>query len=373
MKKKILVCAKITMPRKKKSMGVGANVKVLLRFIHPSAEIRAKYVNPSKGERLCDCLVVKKGKKVVNRKEQAVIFFRHDEFPNIDLYAVTRYISIVEEGPSTDYFNDEETDEAVEGEDNNEEPEIEEDTTITDAILRINRLRIGGEVETSEFENAGLVVDNDNDPLPENAPTGRNNTDNECSYEEWGHSGICYRKNAVGNTNTLPQLKVTDSTNFTRIQLFELLFVSKYVKDVIIININKNIIGDRVTYGEFLRWLGLWFLMSTVIGPSRDSFFVNKVCDEFSEAPFRVSHYMSRRRFDQILNGIRYSKSDPPPYKDRFWEVREIIQAWNDNMSSVFAPGWVSCLDESMSPWTNKYTCPGHMCVPRKSRPLGNE
>ena len=93
----------------------------------------------------------KKGKKAVNRKEQAVIFFYHDEFPNIDLYAVTRYISIVEEGPSTDYFNDEETDEAVEDDDNNEGPEMEEDTSITDAILQINHLRIDGEVETREF------------------------------------------------------------------------------------------------------------------------------------------------------------------------------------------------------------------------------
>ena len=126
LKNKISVCAKITMPRKKKSIGVGANVKVLLRFIHPSAEIRAKYTNPSKGERLCDCLVIKKGKKVVNRKEQDVIFFCHDDFPNIDLYAVNRYISIVEEGWSTDYFNGEDTDEAVEGEENNKGPEIEE-------------------------------------------------------------------------------------------------------------------------------------------------------------------------------------------------------------------------------------------------------
>ena len=85
MKKKLSVCAKSTMPRKKTSIGVSTNIKVLLYFIHHSAEMRAKYVNPSKGERLYGCFVVKKGKKVVNQKEQAVIFFRHDEFPNIEL------------------------------------------------------------------------------------------------------------------------------------------------------------------------------------------------------------------------------------------------------------------------------------------------
>ena len=50
-----------------------------------------------------------------------------------------------------------------------------------------------------------------------------------------------------------------------------------------------------------------------------------------------------------------------------------MILAWNDNMSSSIGPGWVSCLDESMSPWTKKYTCPGHICVPMKLSPLGNE
>ena len=42
-------------------------------------------------------------------------------------------------------------------------------------------------------------------------------------------------------------------------------------------------------------------------------------------------------------------------------------------MCAVFSPGWVSCLDEFMSPWTNKYTCLGHMYVPRKPWLLGNE
>ena len=111
---------------------------------------------------------------------------------------------------------------------------------------------------------------------------------------------------------------MTDPTNFNRVQLFELLFVTKYIKDVIIPNINQNISGERVTYGGFFRWLGLWFLISTVIGPSQDSFFFSQMCNEISEAPFQVSQYMSRRQFDKILAATRYSKSDPPSYKDCF-------------------------------------------------------
>ena len=42
-------------------------------------------------------------------------------------------------------------------------------------------------------------------------------------------------------------------------------------------------------------------------------------------------------------------------------------------MAQFFIAGWVSCLDESMSVWTNRWTCPGWMFVPRKPHPIGNE
>ena len=50
-----------------------------------------------------------------------------------------------------------------------------------------------------------------------------------------------------------------------------------------------------------------------------------------------------------------------------------MLKAWNKNMVDQFTPSWVSCLDESMSTWMNKYTCPGWMFVPRKPWPIGNE
>ena len=78
------------MPHRKKCMGTGAVVKVLLRYIHSSAEIRSKYTNPGKGEQLCGYLFVKKGTGVMNRRQQAVIIFCHDEFDNTELYAVSR-------------------------------------------------------------------------------------------------------------------------------------------------------------------------------------------------------------------------------------------------------------------------------------------
>ena len=46
---------------------------------------------------------------------------------------------------------------------------------------------------------------------------------------------------------------------------------------------------------------------------------------------------------------------------------------WNENMKNVFVPGWVNCLDESMSPWLNRWTCPGFVFCPRKPKQHGNE
>ena len=38
-----------------------------------------------------------------------------------------------------------------------------------------------------------------------------------------------------------------------------------------------------------------------------------------------------------------------------------------------FISGWVICLDESMSSWLNRWTCPGWIFCPRKPHPFGNE
>jgi hypothetical protein len=82
---------------------------------------------------------------------------------------------------------------------------------------------------------------------------------------------------------------------------------------------------------------------------------------------------MSRSRFESIMNALTYTNVSPPLYKDKFFQIRPLVKAWNEHMSTTFLPSWVSCLDESMSPWTSRWTCPGWMFVPRKPHPMGNE
>ena len=82
---------------------------------------------------------------------------------------------------------------------------------------------------------------------------------------------------------------------------------------------------------------------------------------------------MSYKRFDLILGVLAFTDKNPHAFADPFWEVRQKIDAWQTNMNVIFSPGFMNCLDESMSVWTNMFTCPGFMFVQRKPWPFGNE
>jgi len=75
----------------------------------------------------------------------------------------------------------------------------------------------------------------------------------------------------------------------------------------------------------------------------------------------------------QILASLYFTDVNPPPFKDRFWEVHQMINTWNSNMDKNFTCLWVACIDESMWTWLSQYTCPGFMVVPCKPLPYGNE
>lgn len=324
----------------RKTMGTGAVITVLLKMIHPSKHIRDKFPNLSDKQRLEGALVIQRELKTINRREQESIVFRHEEFDNIELYASQRFCKIVEEGPATGFFGDGEEAKEAAINTNNDSDMIE----LTDAVARMVTTSSGNQrnFDSNEIEQIcqEVAIDNDNEPLPENL--GPTVNTNEAIFErEWGHDGICPRRLATNNTNPEPQLNVVFN-NRSRVELFEAFFMKDFIKNTLLVNINNNIDGTKVSYGEFLRWLGLWFLMSTIIGPSRRAFFSKKSSNEFSDAPFRVYHYMSHSHFTAILDSIVYTTNDPPEYKDRFWEIRDMLEAWNANIVKVFGPGSVN-------------------------------
>lgn len=95
--------------------------------------------------------------------------------------------------------------------------------------------------------------------------------------------------------------------------------------------------------------------MSTLSGFKRSQFWSAKAASMYEGAPYRFNECMTEKKFDAILLALSYTNNNAPAYRDRFWEVRQSIVAWNENMAAIFTPSWVSCLDESMSPWSTQW------------------
>ena len=181
------------------------------------------------------------------------------------------------------------------------------------------------------------------------------------------------KSNNLADTQTILVNNVDTTRDDINLQLFKRLFPHKYVKDVILMETNKVLDKQPVTYGEFLHWMGLWVLISTVDGLDRHSFWSSKSVNIYECAPFRLGKYMTCTHFEEILSSLCYTDKSPPTLLDRFWEIQELIVAWNKNMDENFIPSWINAIDESMSKWLNEYTCLVFMFVPCKLWKFGNE
>jgi hypothetical protein len=93
---------------------------------------------------------------------------------------------------------------------------------------------------------------------------------------------------------------------------------------------------------------------------------------EEGACPYNLKDYMSFKRFQVITSCLVFTQDNPPAFRDKFWQIREMVREWNKIMKE-FISGWVICLYESMSSWLNRWTCPGWIFCPRKPRPFGNE
>lgn len=355
------------MPVRKKICGVGATVSCNTRFLHPSAIIRARYVNNKdalKTHRTIGLLLVRQQVMMVSRREQLCYIVTHPEYTDadgglIELHLVVSHFKCEVEGDRDLFFTHVVTAEL--------QAEIEQPTIFPTEIRNFNL----AEDDLRLLERNGIEVDDDNAPAPENID--QTTDPNAAQFGDWGSPHVCHRRSkGLGKSKAqLVEYRPEFGTELNLEQLFELLFPVDYVKDVIIHKINETI-KPTTTYGEFLRWLGLWLLMSTTRGSHRREFWNTLPVSHFKGAPFRLGEYMDRNRFEEILKAIRYTNmtTNRP---DKFFEVRQLQDEWNKNMTKNFIPSWVSCLDESMSMWTNPFSCPGFMYVPRKPHPFGNE
>ena len=351
--------------------GKDATVSVVLRFIHPSASVRRVYPNRGHNDRLENCTVLRQEERTINRKRQRAIVMTHESFPEEELYVVEKYAKVTQEGPPEFFFgqadNAEPTHDAGGAGD---APAPEENVDIPSVLFGSFQ---ADDPDVLRAVNDGIVgLDDDNLPVPENVPVPNATNDEECVYSPaWGHDGICFRRSSNPSNNKAKLKNHSSDLKLTKLQIFEILFPTKWVKDVLIPETNKGL-RDEMCYGEFLQFMGILLKISTTVGHDRRSFW-SKYSEDTRNTPFKLNDVMSKGRFESILNQLKFTSNPCPTYRDRFWEIRQMIHEWNKNMDDQFISSWCTCLDESMSKWLNQFTCPGFMVVPRKPWRCGNE
>ena len=343
---------------------------MITRFLHPRPLVAGKYPNAHHQHRTDGLLVVKRELKKVNHKDKMCVHFRSEDFDdNQLLHCVERYAKVVTEGGTADFFA---LDMSAEEEEETRVVVVGGDVEVDDEVVvnvPVPELTDDKNEDIVRLRAEGYGVDDDNEPAPENIPTRVPATerDFDATWEEWNARNVCNRR-ADGHRYEDPKLlKELEGKRY--IDYFMMCLPVTFMRDVVMKMTCVELMngrGGEITWGEFVRFIGIWLLMSTVaIGCDRTSYWDNSVPSMWKGAPFRLGEYMPGWKFEAIIASLRFTDRPYPLYKDKFHEVRQMIEAWNANMDNVFCPGWVSTLDESMSIWTSRWTSPRFMFVPR--------
>jgi hypothetical protein len=220
------------------------------------------------GRCLSDLICIRKEDNIVSRRLQSCFVYRHGDDEGKELHAVGRWSKVEVEGNDIHYFGSNDT---------NEDKETKDGEGASDEVVQIQIptevLHAGNCAEDiAQVRALGFVVNDDNEPAPENIPTPQENN-NDATTDDgrpWGWDGIDYRKQANGqctkaHINFLSGIVLEGATMLT---MFLLFFPRRFMEDVILVQTNNNLKGGGapVTFGEFLRFLGLWLYMSTLKG-----------------------------------------------------------------------------------------------------------
>ena len=194
--------------------GVGATCSVLIRFLHPSRGVRDTILNYTSAHRLDNLLLIKEEEKLVNHKNQKCFVFRHDRFPNVELYSSKRWTRIDKEGPELQLFTNEvstDVNDSVSNDDSAARGGVDE--ALDDEIeLDMNVMNATNTAEDIMYvRGLGLTVDDDNAPAPENVPDPTTPNDEPSAHglketQSFGWNGFDERKK-YGHYNSKAQMK----------------------------------------------------------------------------------------------------------------------------------------------------------------------
>ena len=138
-------------------------------------------------------------------------------------------------------------------------------------VRKIERTGILQDGDVIEVQVEGeIFIDGDNLPAAENIPVPESAVQ-IIFNSEFGQNGLCHsRMEQYKNSreDILPSIAGGVNVIPTFLQIFEFIIPKAFVKEVFITQTNKIIVEvvRVLTNGEFLLWIGLWFMMATIQG-----------------------------------------------------------------------------------------------------------
>ena len=268
-----------------KKKGVGAKASILLSALHPQAIVDVKHPKGSRknNERLLNCVMMEQVERKIKGVTKPCVLVKHEEYGNDLLYCAEQYAVCTSEGPEDDYFPEQAPKPADlpiwnrDDDDNNDEDETNDDI--------IHNSQNNAE-DIAQVRDAGFLVDNDNDPAPENIPAL--DTGEEAQKEnvlpldqEWGWDNTYNRQKKCHHHS---DVKINDHSKQDLIDLeflevFWLMFLLSCFQLSVVRFTSRTLQAkghDKTSLGEPTRFLGCIFFMACTSGFGKQAFWSSK-------------------------------------------------------------------------------------------------
>lgn len=319
------------MPRVNEAVQVGVLVDCRSKWLHPSEVLRNKYVDEPTPDFIHGLLVVRRGFGSVRHKNVEVIFMTHPDFPDVEFYTPPNNVTFVAQAPPTINNN-------VVGANNAAAVPVVEEQVSDDEDVDDDR---------DEMNELAAI-----EPIPDAIAHGLGDQ-NEAGDVDWVDRIDSDRRADDGGTRHGSRLSHIDIHSCNEFAIFRHFLPMTYITSILIPATNEADPKLNLTLGEFLRFVGLWMVMTRYPGNARRDFWSITQNGIFIVFP-NFSPFMSRNRFDAILSALSFDfQRKKPQYRDRFWKIRAMVDAFNKNMDEHFYASWLTCLDESKASQRN--------------------
>lgn len=168
-----------------------------------------------------------------------------------------------------------------------------------------------------------LATDEEIRALPDNLPQPGDNLEGPSYASTFGHRDFEARAVRGYGRHEPSLLGISATDTLSPLSVFLHLFPWQFCLRVVIPQTKRE--GDPrwrvLTRGEFLRWIGVWLLMSCHPGvQDRRDHWSTDTPDPFSGTFLRLNKFMSRDRFEEILRHLRFWSAGLS-MDDRFFKV----------------------------------------------------